>query len=74
MTNAPFNGFHSDAENKIVAESEETHHNESIKALVLGALGIVYGDIGTSLDYARDKESPDRNHGESTIYGQSNKR
>jgi len=48
MTNAPFNGFHSDAENKIVAESEETHHNESIKALVLGALGIVYGDIGTS--------------------------
>ena len=28
----------------------------------------------SNLDYARDKESPDRNHGESTIYGQSNKR
>jgi hypothetical protein len=32
------------------------------------------GDLTPSLDYARDKESPDRNHGESTIYGQSNKR
>ena len=47
MTNAPFNGLHSDAENKAATGSEETYHNESVKALVLGALGIVYGDIGT---------------------------
>ena len=36
--------------------------------------GLYRGEFDLSLDYARDKESPDRNHGESTIYGQSNKR
>ena len=42
MTNEPSNVFVNDA------VSGETHHNKSRKALVLSALGIVYGDIGTS--------------------------
>lgn len=34
------------------AAEENDHHNESMKTLVLGALGVVYGDIGTSPIYA----------------------
>lgn len=36
-----------------VAFAEDAEqHNESMKTLVLGALGVVYGDIGTSPIYA----------------------
>ncbi|MBC2885888.1 potassium transporter Kup [Ochrobactrum sp. CM-21-5] len=38
-------------ENSPMADEAE-HHNESMKMLVLGALGVVYGDIGTSPIYA----------------------
>jgi KUP system potassium uptake protein len=48
MTNEPLSGFRSDTENKPAIDSEKTPHSESTKALVMGALGIVYGDIGTS--------------------------
>jgi KUP system potassium uptake protein len=32
--------------------AEPTHHRPRLAALVLGALGVVYGDIGTSPLYA----------------------
>ena len=42
MTNQSSNVVVSDA------DSGEIHHDKSTKALVLSALGILYGDIGTS--------------------------
>lgn len=35
-----------------VAHEPEMHHKEAFPVLVLGALGVVYGDIGTSPIYA----------------------
>ena len=35
-----------------VAHEPEMHHKEAFPVLVLGALGVVYGDIGTSPLYA----------------------
>lgn len=39
------------SDNALIAD-ESDHQNESMKMLVLGALGVVYGDIGTSPIYA----------------------
>jgi KUP system potassium uptake protein len=38
--------------NGSVVHEPEPHHKEAFPVLVLGALGVVYGDIGTSPIYA----------------------
>lgn len=48
QTGAPGNGM---TEGRPISEDAE-HQNESMRTLVLGALGVVYGDIGTSPIYA----------------------
>jgi len=39
-------------DNGPVVHESEPHHKEAFPVLVLGALGVVYGDIGTSPIYA----------------------
>ncbi|MEI4480372.1 MULTISPECIES: potassium transporter Kup [unclassified Phyllobacterium] len=41
-----------DCDNGSVSYEPEPHHKEAFPVLVLGALGVVYGDIGTSPIYA----------------------